>query len=198
MAKNFVFINLKQKCLTSNSDTFMIRKIILLFCCFLSSIAFGQETMVLHAKSYTATPIWDFICENYAYSGITQIQIAKTEKGGLLKIVVETNEQSYAIAGNVYIDLADLTALVCTDKNIRETNGNKIISYYILTTAEMNRLKKTEIQAIRFSIKGKKSKFSGQNGYFTAVNKKKYFATVYDNSKKSYETNLDITALYHQ
>ncbi|WP_309641654.1 hypothetical protein [Flavobacterium sp.] len=175
----------------------MIKKTILFCCCLISSLLCGQETMTVYAKSYAATPTWNFICENYAYSGTTLVQIAKTEKGGLFKIVVETNDRSFAIAGTLYVDLIDTSTIVCTDKNIRETNGNQIISYYTLTAAEMNRLKKTEIQSVRYSIKGKNNKFSSQTGYFTAINKKTYFATAHDNSKKSYETDAAIAELYH-
>ena len=153
--------------------------------------------MTVFTKSYKATPIWNFICKNYAYSGTTQVQIAKTEKGGLLKIVIETNDSSFAIAGTIYADLIDMSTIVCTDKNIHEVNGNQIISYYTLTAAEMNRLKKTEIQSLRYFIKGKNNKFSSQTGYFTAINKKTYFATAHDNTKKSYETDVAITTLYH-
>ncbi len=187
------------QCHTSSkqiNQKFMTHKILLYFCCLLSSVLYAQETMTVNSKIYPATPTWNFICENYAYSGLTQIQIAQTEKGGLLKITVETNNTSYAIAGNVYVDLTDMSAIVCTDKNQRETHGNKTTSYYSLTATEMNRLRKTEIQAVRYYIKGIKNKFSSQTGYFTAFNKKRYFATVHDNAIKSYDT-VTAMALLH-
>ena len=176
----------------------MSHKILLYCCCLLSFVLGAQESMTVNSKSYPATPTWNFICENYAYSGLTQIQIAQTEKGGLLKITVETTDTSFAIAGNIYVDLVDVSAIVCTDKNLREIDGNKIISYYSLTAAEMNRLKKTEIQSVRFAIKGKRNKFSSQTGYFTAINRKKYFATMHDLTIKSYETVGAIAFLNHK
>jgi hypothetical protein len=164
----------------------------------LSFVLEAQESMTVNSKSYPATPTWNFICENYAYSSLTQIQIAQTEKGGFLKITLETNDTSFAIAGNVYVDLVDVSAIVCTDKNLREVDGNKIISYYSLTAAEMNRLKKTEIQSVRYTIKGKRNKFSSQAGYFTAINKKTYFATAYNSTIKSYDTVSAIVLLNHK
>jgi hypothetical protein len=60
----------------------------------------------------------------------------------------------------------------------------------------MNRLRKIEIQAVRYYIKGMKNKFSSQTGYFTAINKKRYFATAHDNTIKSYDT-VSAMALLH-
>ena len=176
----------------------MTHKILLYCCCLFSFVLGAQETMTVNSKSYSATPTWNFICENYAYSGLTQIQIAQTEKGGLLKITVETTNPSYIIAGSLYVDLADMSAIICTDKNLREIDGNKIIAYYSLTGTEMNRLKKTEILSVRYAIKGKSNKFSSQTGHFTAINKKTYFATAYDSTVKRHDTATAIALLNHK
>lgn len=156
----------------------------------------GQEMMTLQSRSYPATPIWNFMCDNYVLSGIVSIQIAKTEKGGSLKIGIETNNPSYAISGNLYVDLKDFSALICTDKGMHSIEGNQIVSYYTFTLAEMNQLQKVDIESIRFFIDGKKTAFSSQTGYFTAVNKKKYFHTTYDYTIKQFETALSIRSLF--
>ena len=58
----------------------------LLFLAF-SLPAWTQESSItLGSKSYPAAPIWNFMCDNYVISGLASIQIAKTEKGGCLKI----------------------------------------------------------------------------------------------------------------
>ena len=173
-----------------------MNKIILICCLSITSLISAQETMTMLGKYYPAAPIWNFICENYAYSGIIQLQIAKTEKGGLLKIMADTNDSSHAISGNIYIDLSNMSTIICTDKNRREINGNQIISYYSLTPTEINRLKNNEIQSLRFAIKGKSDAFSSQTGHFTALNKMKYFATVYDNKEKRYPTVAAIIELF--
>ena len=174
----------------------MSKRIIISIVCLISTVVFAQESMTVQAKSYPATPNWNFICENYALSGNIKVQIAKTEKGGLLKLIVETTDPSFTIAGNVYVDLADTTVIICTDKKNRETNGNQMISYYTFLPSEMSRLKKSDIQSIRFSIKGKKEKFASQTGYFTAINKKSYFSTVYSTDLKSYATTDEIQLLF--
>jgi hypothetical protein len=166
----------------------MSKKSIAFFFCFITSILLGQELMTLQSKSYPATPTWNFMCDNYVMSGIATIQIAKSEKGGYLKIAVETNNPAFAITGNVYVDLKDFTAIICTDKGLRTTEGNQIISYYTFSPAEMNRLQKVDIESVRFLINGKSTSFSSQTGYFTAFNKKKFFHTAYDSNITYYET----------
>lgn len=158
----------------------------------------GQELMNFKiSKPYPATPSWDFIIENYALTGSTKIQIAKTEKGGILKLAIETNNPTFTIAGIVYVYLNDNTVISCSDKNIREIIGNQIISYYTFSNIEMNKLKKNDIESIHFTIKGNSKIFSSQQGNFTATNKKSYFSTAFDKTKKSFDTALAIKSLYN-
>jgi hypothetical protein len=165
--------------------------------CISTSQMWGQESSILiNSKSYPSTPIWNFMCDTYVLTGITTIQIAKTEKGGCLKIGIETSNPSFTISGNLYVDLKDFSTILCTDKGIREMVENQIISYYTLTSAEMSRLQKVDIESIRFFINGKKTSFTSQTGYFTAMNKKKFFHTTYDFTSKQYETALSIRSLF--
>ena len=64
-----------------------------LFYCLLfivSGVVSGQELMTYKgSKPYSATPTWNFISENYALTGITKVQIAKTEKGATGEISAE-------------------------------------------------------------------------------------------------------------
>lgn len=172
-------------------------KLLLLLFFVLSKPAFSQElTTDKISKQYPATTSWDFICENYALTGITKVQIAKTDKGGTLKLAMETTDPAFNISGTVYIYLSDSSIIVCTDKGIRENIGNQIISYYTFSSIEMNKLKKTDIQSLRFNITGNQKKFSSQIGNFTALNKKVYIETANDPNKKSYNTAQEISALY--
>lgn len=148
-----------------------------------------QEIMVLpNSKSFKASPTWYFRCDNYILNDSIAVQIARTDKGGFLSVAVKSTDQSFAIAGNLYVDLKNFTSIRCTDKSIRTTRENQIISFYVFNAAEMKLLQQSDIDAIRFQIKGKKSKFSSQTGYFTAVNKKKFFHTRYNFEMKYYET----------
>jgi len=161
-----------------------------------SSTFLAQEIMTLKdGRQIPATAQWDFICENYALTGISKIQISKNEKGGLLKITVNTTDPSFFIGGVTYVYLADLTALVCTDKNIRENKDGQMTAWYSFTASEMSKLKTTNIESIRFNIRGAAKKFSSQTGNFTAINKKAYFS-VRENKPAKHETASEIAALY--
>ena len=164
---------------------------------FFTISTFGQEGIASPDKKAKLNSVnWDFICDNYALTGIAKVQITKTDKGGTITLTVETTNVSYAISGNIYVDLADNTVLPCIDRNNRYVNGNEISSTYNFSTIEMNKLKITDITTIRFNIEGKNNGFGSQTGFFTAVNRKNYFSTAYDKSKKGFDTAKEITALY--
>jgi hypothetical protein len=171
-------------------------KIPFLILLLLSTFANAQETMsVKGSKPYPATQNYTFICEKYAFSGETDVQVAKTEKGGILKLSIATANGEARISGGVYVDLANGDVIACVDKNVKETAEGKTTSYYYFTPAEMTKLKKADIQGIRFIITGNSKSFGNQTGYFTAVNKMSYFSTGYDKSKKTFDTAVAISAL---
>ena len=157
----------------------------------------AQETFTLpNGNTYPSTPSWSFLCERYALSGKTTIQIAKTEKGGILKIAAETTSKDFYIGGTTYVYLSDYTAIACTDKNLRAQTENGTAAYYYFTPAEMNRLKSNDILSVRFNIRGNTNSFSSQIGNFTALNKKSYFGTFGKEYKNIFETAAEIALLY--
>lgn len=163
---------------------------------FISTIATAQQTMIVNgSKPFPATQEYTFICEKYAFTGETKVQIAKTEKGGILKLSIAAANDKARISGGVYVDLANGDVIPCVDKNVKESADGKTTSYYYFTPAEMLKLKKTDIKSIRFIIAGGSNTFGNQTGYFTTVNKMEYFSTAYDTSKKSYDTAKEISAL---
>jgi len=172
----------------------------LYFLIFIFSISAQSQQIIKikNSNSYQATNSWDFVCKNYALTGVTSVQIINTLKGGTLKLAIETTDPSFKIAGIVYINLIDNTLISCFDKGIRDYIGKQTISYYTLSGVEVNKLKKNDIQSIRFNITGKPSKFSSQIGYFTAVNSKNYYAITYDKNKRSFDTASEIKALFEK
>ncbi|WP_276379975.1 hypothetical protein [Flavobacterium sp. H4147] len=167
----------------------------LLLVLFISFFANAQEKMNVKGQSFSATQPYTFVCEKYAYTGEAEIQIAKTDKGGILKITVATANDQVKILGGLYVDLANADVIACVDKNVKESGDGKTSAFYYFTPAEFAKLKKTDIYAVRFILKGGSDTFSSQTGYFTAHNKKNYFSTVYDQSKKSFDTAKEISVL---
>lgn len=176
----------------------MSKKISLLFFFLIGSIVVSaQQTIVTKdGKQYKATPVWDFVCDNYALTSTVQVQLARTEKGGLLKIGVQTTPGSFYISGTVYIYLQDNTFITCTDKGLAANQDNRAYGYYTFTPAEMNKLKNSPIKDIRFGIKGTQTTFSSQTGHFTAVNRASYFEPYDKTNKNIFETDNEVSALY--
>lgn len=160
--------------------------------------ASSQELMnYKNSKKYKATSNWNFISENYTFTGEVNVQIAKAENNGILKLSVATTNPKFIIGGTIYMYLTDNTVITCTDKGIFENKDNSISSYFMLSNTEMNKLKTTDIQSIRFNIKGNDDNFSSQTGNFTALNKKSYYSTSYNKTKKEFNTAKEITSLYN-
>lgn len=119
----------------------MNQKVLLILLIMITFSATSQELLSFKgSKSYHATNSWDFICENYALTGIAAIQIAKTENGGILKLAVATTNSTFNISGVVYVYLTDNTIITCSDKGIRENIGNQIVSYYTFSPLMLKRI----------------------------------------------------------
>lgn len=162
----------------------------------ISTFANAQETMSIKgSKPYPATENYTFIVEKHVYTGEANVQIAKTEKGGVLKLTIKTTNDKTRISGGLYVDLANADVIPCVDKNVNESADGTTSTYYYFTPAEMAKLKKNDIKGIRFIIKGGSDAFGDQTGYFTASNKKEYFSTAFDKSKKTFDTAAAISAL---
>lgn len=171
-------------------------KLPLLLLLLLSTLVNAQQTISIKgSKPFPATQSYTFICEKYVFTGETEVQVAKTEKGGILKLTIGISNPKTLISGGVYVDLVNGDVIACVDKNSKETQDGKTSSYYFFTPAEMNKLKKTDIKAIRFIITGNSTTFGDQTGYFTAINRMNYFSTAFDKSKKTFDTAAAISAL---
>lgn len=171
-------------------------KLSLLLCLLASTLVYSQETISIKgAKPLAATENYTFICERYALTGESNIQIAKTDKGGILKLSITTSNDKMKISGGVYVYLIDGDVIACVDRNINESSEGKTTTYYTFTPTEMNKLKKVNIQSIRFNITGDLNKFGNQNGNYTAVNRKGYFSTIYGETVKIFDTAKQISAL---
>jgi hypothetical protein len=161
-----------------------------------STQVIAQKTIIVNnSKPYPVTSTFQFICNKYAYSGELHVQIAKTEKGGILKLSIAIPQDIMRISGRVYVDLADGDVIACADRKLNETEEKLTTSYYYFTPAEFNKLKQTDIKAIRFIISGGVNTFGNQEGYFTAQNKINYFSSMLDKTTNSFNTAEEISNL---
>lgn len=176
----------------------MLKKFIFICLFITSSITISaQQTMsTKDGKQYKATPAWSFICDSYALTGTVQVQIAKTEKGGLLKLGVQVTNNTFYIGGTVYIYLEDNSFITCTDKGLREYRDSMAFAYYTFSAAEVSKLKKSPIKDLRFYVKGNQSAFSSQTGNFTATNRESYFDPYDKTIKNIFKTNEEVSNLY--
>ena len=154
----------------------------------------AQESIIFKGKTFAATPVWNFFCDQYAFSPTLKIQIAKTAGGGILKLSIATSNNNLFIGDKVLLVLKDGSLIYCADKNDREISGTEKVTFYSLTVLEMNKLKTLNIENIRFQIVGKESKFGSKAGFFTASNKKDYIGN--DENSLNFDTKTDVKSLF--
>ena len=163
---------------------------LLVMSCGYSQLGAAQPTAM------NSTPVWNFLCERYAFGGVLDVQVSKTNKGGQLRLAVESATLATSkIAGTTYLFLKNNSSITCTDKNKHSVEGTKIISYYDLTATEMYQLQQSNIDYIHFNIKGKSTSFSSQMGNFTAINKRSYFGKDTPEKPNYFATALACKAL---
>ncbi|MFB9080400.1 hypothetical protein ACFFLS_19890 [Flavobacterium procerum] len=171
-------------------------KLSFLFALLFINFTNAQESISVKGSApFPATKTYTFICEKYAYTGEIDVQIAKTDKGGILKLTITTANNQAKIAGGVYVDLTNGDVIACTDKNVKESADGTTTSYYYFTPAEWQKLRKTDIYAVRFIIAGGPNNLGSQTGHFTAYNRMNYFSTAFDKSKKTFDTAKEISTL---
>lgn len=157
----------------------------------------AQTISTPDGKQYPATENWIFDCNSYAYSGKLEVQIGKTDKGGLLQLAVSVSDPSFYIGDNVYLFLADGSVITCTDKGNRAVQNKLAIAYYFLTFNEIKILKNNPIVNVRFRIKGKEQTFSSPTGHFTATNQIRSI-NIDEKYKIVYDTTEALTNLFNQ
>jgi|Laugresubdmm15sn_1035100.scaffolds.fasta_scaffold02667_1 hypothetical protein len=168
-------------------------KCLLIFYFFTLGIS-AQETLKFKNKVYSASTVWNFYCDEYAYSSKLKVQIAKAENSAILKLSIDTSNENLFIGNKILIVLNDGNLIYCADKNMREGFGEEKATYYLLTNFEINQLKKSDIENIRFQIIGNESKFSSKTGYFSASKKQAFEEN--ENKIDIVKTSVDVKSLF--
>lgn len=166
--------------------------IILLF----SLNCISQNTIYKGNKSFSATEQWVFECSLEAGIGNLDVQIAKNENGGYLKLGIYLNDNWNYIGGNVSVFLEDGSIITCTDKGTRDEVDGKSIALYSFTNSEMEKLKELDILKIRFIIKAKPGVYGSNSGNYTAKNiKSKSFL---NDEVEYFDTSESVKLLYEE
>jgi hypothetical protein len=172
-----------------------MKKILLLGLLTTFCVGFSQQAMLMPSgKKINATPEWQFVCENYTYQGYLNIQIGKTEKGGVVKLLIKTSSDKLIIGDRIYIFLKNGSFVYCTDKGNRTYADGISSNFYTVTDAEIKLFTQQNITDVRFKIIGSQKSFDSQIGFFTASN----IPTVFDAYSKevvAIDTKIEIKKL---
>lgn len=172
----------------------MTKQLLLTLLILFSLNAISQNIIYKGDKIFNATEQWTFECSLEAGIGNLDVQIAKNENGGYLKLGIYSNGNWNYIGGNVSVFLQDGSIITCTDKRVRDEVDGKSIVLYSFTNIEMEKLKKLDILKIRFMIKAKPGVYGGNTGNYTASNvKSKSFL---DNTVEHFDTSESVKKLY--
>ncbi|NIK73150.1 hypothetical protein FHS56_000636 [Thermonema lapsum] len=153
--------------------------IILLLCC-LSHAAFSQGYLYIGTQRYPSIyvglfrfPGDVFFRRNFSAPALS-VEVAKRNGGGWL--VISTYCQycdcgffSRHFAGDVYLYLSDGSVIKCYDRGLRDCLNDDIIGIYMLSAAEVMRLKQHSIESIRFTIGPPKNVIGGRRESFIAT-----------------------------
>ena len=154
----------------------------------------SQNNIYIGNKSFSATEQWTFECSLEAGIGNLDVQIAKNENGGYLKLGIYSNDNWNYIGGNVSVFLEDGSIITCTDKGTRDEVDGKSIALYSFTNSEIEKLKELDILMLRFIIKAKPGIYGSSVGNYTAKNIKS--KSVLGNETEYYDTSESVKALY--
>ncbi|WP_157630087.1 hypothetical protein [Thermonema rossianum] len=132
-----------------------------LLLCTLSRATFAQNYFYIGEQRYKATPSRSFSFPGkneflIDYDGSTpfiNVSIAKRSNGGYLVLSLYCTFRFNQFSGNVFLYLSDGSVIKCYDRNMGDYVNNKIIGVYLLSPAEIERLKRHRIESIRFSVK---------------------------------------------
>jgi len=161
----------------------------------------GQNYIYRGENQYESTSTWQFSLNANYWTSNPEITIAKNNTGGYLMISIVVPFNNDSIKGNLTIILDDGTMIKCIDKGLKDYVDNTSTKLYNLTMAEIEKMKISKINKIRFNIYRDNGNYiKGEYLPFTASNiKSSRFLTYPSNEeKKYYETDVEIANLFEE
>jgi hypothetical protein len=163
----------------------------ILFLC-LSQYINGQNTFFIGQKTYHSTEN-SILKSSKDFAGYDlTILIAKNGEAGFFVVSTEVMTP-VRIKGNLSIYLDNGELITCIDKGKYDMVDDIATTVYYLTSAEINKLKESNIQKVRFSLKTTQGKYSSstEEGSYSATNfiKEKKFNSSLKLEEVSYYKN---------
>lgn len=161
----------------------------------------GQNYIYRGDNQYESTNTWSFNLNAHYWTTNPEITIAKHDDGAYFMISIVVPFNSDSIKGNLTIILDDGTIIKCLDKGIKDYVDNTSTKLYNLTMTEIEKMKNSKINKIRFNIyRDNGAYIKGEYLPFTASNTKDnlFISNPSDEEKKYYETDIEITNLFEE
>ena len=153
----------------------------------------GQNTFFIGQKTYPSTGKFT-LKSNKEYDGHDlDVLIAKNGVSGMIVLSTKIMAGDIRIKGNVLIYLDDGTVLTCIDKGKFDYVDDITTTIYYLTKEEITKMKNSNINSIRFSLKCFNCIMSTEEGNFSASNKES--GDSYNKTEKTYFPSI-ITSLF--
>jgi hypothetical protein len=139
----------------------------------IQTFSFGQNLFFIGEKSYPCTETI-MLESNASFLGKDlDVLIAKDNEKGLIVVSTYIVGGGVRIKGKIIIYLDDGTVITCIDRNEFDFVDNVATTIYYLTNDELNKMKNSNINTIRFTLKCQNCVRSSEEGSFSASNKEK-------------------------
>jgi len=162
--------------------------ILVMFCSL--SLVHAQNNIYVGTARFDANYSWTFKINGGWIQGDGFVTFAKRSGGGMLLISVKEFEGD--LKGDLYIYLKDGNAIRCIDRNIKDNVNNYTMAVYNLTMSEVELLKNSDIEDIRFSVY--KYPYGSKN--YTMSNNYTFFGD--RNNIQTNSTSIDIYILMNK
>ena len=148
---------------------FPFKKVLIAFILlFHFAVGYSQSLFFMGDKSYPSTGKFSFNSDSYFDK--VEFLIAKGSGKGFIAISKKISS-GVRIMGKLIIYLDDGTVITCIDrKKYDHVNGIATTVYY-LTNEELNKMKRSNINSIRYTVKCATCVYYGGEGNFAETNK---------------------------
>lgn len=147
------------------------------------NLCFAQNLFFIEENSYPCTESFTLISNSKFEGHNLDVLIAKDNAKGLLVVSTAIMGGGVRIKGKIIVYLDDGSVITCIDRNIFDSVDNMAKTIYYLTDDEINKMKNSNINTIRFSLKCYDCSISSEEGNFTASNKNSGYS--YSNKERT-------------